>query len=247
MQEDTMEESVVFRAQFMVAWPIWAGGYPTQQQALRVFEEHRETLVGALHERLHSLLGTGFSLGDLHCQIGTHSPIRGLWPQGYVPNSINIVVVVSAPDSRLQQLSNLTSRVEDAVEGLADMLSTFSLTHMPGAQQGANIYDVASRWEPGPLNELVFDPNTGQLVVLNELVFDPNTGQLVVRMKGDSAPSDEIPVNAIKGFDHRVGRFGPLKIMSESLKAPVLRCVGAFAAYLGNWGGRRHDQGPIML
>lgn len=144
-----MEESAVFRALYVVAWPIWAGGYPTQQEALRAFEDHREPMTAAIEERLHLLLGASFSLAKLHCQVGTHSPVSGLWPRDFVPNSINIVVVVNAPSSTLPP-GNLTSRVADAVEDLGGLLYTFSLAYMLGAKEGANIYDVTSRWDAGP-------------------------------------------------------------------------------------------------
>lgn len=145
-----MDKSTVFRALYVVAWPIWAGGYPTQQQALNAFEVHRKHLTVAIGDRLQSLLGATFSLAELHCQIGTHSPVSGLWPRDYVPNSINVVVVVNAPASSLQPSGNLTSKVADAVEDIGGVLSTFSLTYLPGAKEGANIYDVTSRWDAGP-------------------------------------------------------------------------------------------------
>lgn len=145
-----MEENAVFRALLVVAWPIWAGGYPTQQQALRAFEDRRDALAATIGDRLHSLLGPTFSLAELHFQIGTHSPVSGLWPRDYVPNSINIVVVVNASNSSLLSTGNLTSKVTDAVEDIGGLLSTFSRTYMPHAKEGANIYDVTNRWDPGP-------------------------------------------------------------------------------------------------
>lgn len=56
-----MEATTVFRAQFIIAWPIWAGGYPTPEQALQVVEQHKAAIVAMFNERLHSLLGEEFS------------------------------------------------------------------------------------------------------------------------------------------------------------------------------------------
>jgi hypothetical protein len=142
-----MKETTVFRAQFIVAWPIWAGGYPTQQQALEVVEQNRVAIIAMLNERLHSLLGEEYSIQELQRQLGTYTPISGLWPDNPPPNSVNLITIIGASQSAAPK-SNLADKIANTVEDLAGLLSAFSKEEMPGAASGANIYDVTSQWDP---------------------------------------------------------------------------------------------------
>jgi hypothetical protein len=173
-QEEMMKYGVVFRVQLTIAWPIWAGGYPTQEEALQVLNQQRDTFVALLEERLQLLLGNGFSLSNFVCQIGAYVPISSLFPAYYVPNSISLLLEVSAQYSSLMESNNSSSKITDAVEDLAGLIKTFSMTHMPGASDGANLYDVSSRWDPGPallhtesdeIEEVIKLPQQGQLDV----------------------------------------------------------------------------------
>ena len=47
-------------------------------------------------------------------------------------------------------------------------------------------------------------------------------------------------------FDHRVGYFWALTITLESSNTSCLWRLGALASYIGNLGGRRHDQDHPM-
>ena len=56
--------------------------------------------------------------------------------------------------------------------------------------------------------------------------------------------SDSIVFRRERGFHHRVGHLLALSMTLQALNASFLRCFGVAASPLGNWGGRRHDQGP---
>jgi hypothetical protein len=144
-----MLDDVVFRAQFAIAWPIWAGGYPTQSDALQVLQLGETALRAALTERLRQLLDVDLRV-ELDSRIGAHAPLNGLWPKDYVPNSVDLFAVVYAPGVGVRHLANLTSRIGDAVEDVAGLVAGFAREQMPGAKRGANLYDVSGRWDPGP-------------------------------------------------------------------------------------------------
>jgi len=85
-----------FKAEFVIAWPIWAGGYPIQANALRALNKKKKVLVTTLEERLHSLLDVGFSIDELNYRIGGYSAIFGLFPSDYPPNSLILQMSVNA-------------------------------------------------------------------------------------------------------------------------------------------------------
>lgn len=142
-----MKETTVFRAQFIIAWPIWAGGYPTQEQALQVIEQNKAAIVAMFNERLHSLLGEEFFIQGFHYQLGAHAPISGLWPNNLLSNSVNLITIVGASQT-VASARNLTDKIANAVEDLAGLLSAFSKERMPHAAAGANLYDVTNGWDP---------------------------------------------------------------------------------------------------
>jgi len=143
-----MKETTVFRAQFIIAWPIWAGGYPTQEQALQVIEQNKAAIVAMFNERLHSLLGEEFFIQGFHYQIGAHAPISGLWPNNLLSNSVNLITIVGASQT-VASARNLTDKIANAVEDLAGLLSAFSKERMPHAAAGANLYDGVHSRVPG--------------------------------------------------------------------------------------------------
>src|SRR5579864_2665194 len=118
-----MEETTVFRAQFIIAWPIWAGGYPTREQALQVVEQHKAAIVAMFNERLHSLLGEEFFIQELQCQLGAYTPISGLWPNSLLQNSVNLITIIGTSQT-VAPARNLTDKIGNAVEDLAGLLSS---------------------------------------------------------------------------------------------------------------------------
>jgi hypothetical protein len=135
----------VFRVRFIVAWPIWAGGYPDQQESLRVLNQHRATVSNHLETQVRSILGQEFRLADFHYDIGTYAPIGGDRPKTPTPNSVELYVAVNAPSSAssaLRGYANLSRAVSDLTEDIRGLIQTLFITYMPGVSQGANIYIV---------------------------------------------------------------------------------------------------------
>lgn len=138
----------VFSARFVVAWPIWAGGYPDQQDALRTLNAAKEVLYSALSERVSSLLGNEFSLNKFVYHAGGHSPIDGLQSRDYASNSLELFIEVFAPIDELKKQKNISSTVAELVKELTGLCTRFFRKQMPGALEGANLYEVKSDWNP---------------------------------------------------------------------------------------------------
>ena len=71
----------VLRVQLIVAWPVWAGGYPKQGEAFAQFQSFSSALVTELQRCVDSSLGPEFRVTELHCTQGGHSLISGLSPR----------------------------------------------------------------------------------------------------------------------------------------------------------------------
>src|SRR5438093_13704239 len=140
-----MEPQTLFRARFTVAWPIWAGGYPNQREALDTLAAYEDIVMRDVKERVNSLLGQGFTLSAFQYYAGSHNPIVGLWPRTHDPNSITFLIEVEANSETLLAHKDLTNKITDVAGDLEGMIATFFRTYMPHAQEGANIYDVESR------------------------------------------------------------------------------------------------------
>jgi transposase len=51
--------------------------------------------------------------------------------------------------------------------------------------------------------------------------------------------------SGLKGFDHRIGHFRPLRIIGTTPNSSALNGLGASTWDRSRWGGRRHDQGRL--
>jgi hypothetical protein len=147
MAENTLLRTA-FRAQFDVAWPIWAGGYPTQEVALDTLGQCEADLRFAVEQRMKQLLGVKFELATFNYQGSGYRPISNLWPSTHPPNSVSIFVEVEAPEEFLIPSESLEDLCSPSVEDIAGLITTFFRDRMPGASAGADIYDVETRWDP---------------------------------------------------------------------------------------------------
>lgn len=138
------------RAQFSLAWSVWAGGYPKPEEALGVLSGLREQLQRSVVQRLDSYLGAHFEVLDLQFQIGGYRPIKGLWPNSRPPNSLDIFLTIRTTSSTVSTYGGVAKGIEGLVTGLANSIKVFSQENMPGARRGANAYDVEARWETRP-------------------------------------------------------------------------------------------------
>src|SRR5215469_3583289 len=96
---EPLPERCVFRARYTVAWPIWAGGYPTQGSALSTLDEHASELTAQMRAHLLSSFGDQFDKQfetKLSWQANDYQPIPGLSPRSSVPNSVELTVTVLA-------------------------------------------------------------------------------------------------------------------------------------------------------
>jgi hypothetical protein len=140
----------MFRASFDVAWPLWAGGYPSQDEALKVLKDSEGDLRFAIEQRIKQLFGVELELSQFRYQGGSYRAITNLWPRDNPPNSLNLLLEVRAPETIINRREGLDVAIPEAVEDLATLVMTFFRDRMPGARRGANIYDVETRWDPGP-------------------------------------------------------------------------------------------------
>src|SRR5437773_11490034 len=107
MANNSTSKHSVFRADFDVAWPVWAGGYPSQKKALEIFAQNEADLRFAIEQRMKQLLGVEFELALFRHQGSGHRPIASLWPKSHPPNSLSLLVEVRAPDAALRLGENL--------------------------------------------------------------------------------------------------------------------------------------------
>jgi hypothetical protein len=138
------------RAQFSLAWSVWAGGYPQPEEALGVLRGLREQLQRSVVQHLETYLGANFEVLDLQFQIGGYRPIKGLWPNSRPPNSLDIFLTARATSSALSRYGGVANGIESLVTSLSNSIKAFSQENMPGARRGANAYDVEARWETRP-------------------------------------------------------------------------------------------------
>jgi hypothetical protein len=113
--------------QVAIAWPIWAGGYPSIDAALGSLQtEHVDEL--------------GF---DVEFGPGPYEPIDGLSPREQVDNSV-VGIARLGPTSTRESLD---------AESLSAALDAFVQARLPEATRGANIYNVrVERLPLGPSN-----------------------------------------------------------------------------------------------
>jgi hypothetical protein len=194
----TIPRSVI-RAAFSIAWPIWAGGYPTVDVALATargqLSSWREVLVDIL-----ARLGTGWVILEVACTAGGYRPIEGLEPKSLTQNSLEIEVLLDGADQALN-VTAVWAGISQVCAFFSNILQSTVEAEMPGALLGANVYDAAYRWyapssfspeptsgdPPGPLLRFtLLDGHESEFawVLLDEWVGgrleeDPRTGQIL--------------------------------------------------------------------
>ena len=134
---------------FVIAWPIWAGGYPTPAAALRSMSESRPMLVATLEAPLRERFGEAVELDVPPPTLGGYAPIDGLRPAAPAPNSLRLSVTVRRRDGAHLPTPIDGATLTQVVEALRARLEALVRERMPGARQGANLYDVLASREGG--------------------------------------------------------------------------------------------------
>jgi hypothetical protein len=127
-----------------VAWPIWAGGYPAQVEALDAVSSHVDELERLLSRQFTSSLASEVRV-SVAWAVGDHVPVEDLRPESPGPNSLTLLITIEmgmdSPDARRGAPERLAGLVVSAVK-------TFVLDTMPVARSGADIYEVKLvRWD----------------------------------------------------------------------------------------------------
>jgi hypothetical protein len=130
-------------AQFTVAWPVWAGGYPSPEQALDAMNRARERLRDNFSSVLRSYLDTPFTILDLGFDLGGYTPIENLRPKSQPPNSLHIYLKMRTTALSFSRYETLDWGLQGLVVGLGNSLESFSRLIMGSG----SIYDVRGRFE----------------------------------------------------------------------------------------------------
>ena len=93
----------ILRARLSVAWPVWAGGYPTVDQALSAVSDLGNVLTVEMVPRFAEVFGSEPLVFDVSVSGGGYRSVPGLWPRGHPPNSIDVFL---AKSRRLGSRSN---------------------------------------------------------------------------------------------------------------------------------------------
>lgn len=123
-----MEPEGATTFQVAIAWPIWAGGYPTVDEALAAIEGRAAEIVSVLDvdEPASSSPRVNVEFGP-----GDHRELADLNSRGTAPNSVLGAVRIDA-----------TADGSGSTDAVRRVFEAFVGDHMPGARQGANLYDV---------------------------------------------------------------------------------------------------------
>ncbi|HZO27377.1 MAG TPA: P-loop NTPase fold protein [Chloroflexota bacterium] len=137
-------EDDVFKV--VIAWPIWAGGYPTIEEALAAVTAHHAELETSMSDEVGRILMTiqsaqrPFGAGkysELSFGAGDYQPVSGLNPgPRQSPNSLLGTVQIR----HHRPLDALTTR--RIVVAIRSTTEAFAHRRMPGASAGANQYEV---------------------------------------------------------------------------------------------------------
>jgi hypothetical protein len=152
----------IFTATFVIAWPIWAGGYPSVPAAVEALREHVSQLRAALVEAISQELGPHFLMAYLDVrpagsQVMSYTSARG------EPNSLRVQIHVQAPEETARQPRDWAHDIDRTVDHAAHALQSLAMTVMPDAMQGANLYEVTARSSIAP--DLVDIPSRAPLPV----------------------------------------------------------------------------------
>jgi hypothetical protein len=133
------------RTVFNLAWPIWAGGYPTVDIALATARGQLARWQEALVDTL-ARLGTNWSILGVACTVGGYRPIEGLEPATHIPNSLEVEVLIGGAGQAPSATAFFAS-ISQVCTLFSTVLQSAAKTEMPGALSGANLYDAAYRWD----------------------------------------------------------------------------------------------------
>jgi hypothetical protein len=163
---DLTEDIAVFRVHLSLAWPIWAGGYPSQAEAVASLDAKSPEITDDFAAKLQAALGSEYVVLSSWVSMGGYEPIEGLFPAAPAPNSVYLDVAVGGNRQRLPRVDDIGGTIERICRDFEGVLGVKARAEMPNAAAGANLYDVISRWDAGAGLALVEAPgeSVGPLV-----------------------------------------------------------------------------------
>lgn len=123
-----------------VAWPVWAGGYPEVRVAHRILEQDQQVLEDDVRRLV---AGQDFSFAGLPVDIGGYKSLQGLTPESERANSLQLSIALEGSRTGGENVRSLA----DLLQSIERLTKEFVLGRMPGAQEGANLYEVRGRWD----------------------------------------------------------------------------------------------------
>jgi hypothetical protein len=136
---DQPDQVEVFSAYFNVTWPSPLYEREQGTSIYQSFVENRTALIHEIRERI------------LEYYPDESMSIKVF----YRERSVEIAVILLGAYTAVKDYTDLRAGVISIVEDLGKVIRRFFQNKMPGAQQGANAYDVVSRWKPGSAFYLV--------------------------------------------------------------------------------------------
>lgn len=122
--------------QVIVAWPIWAGGYPTIEEALEAMARRDDEFAAVVSRAVTAVSSAtnviGHSFGP-----GKYRPLSGLDPGPRAASNSLLGNVVINPGDPLDAATTNT-----LANAIGSTTREFAQRHMPGAGTGANLYEV---------------------------------------------------------------------------------------------------------
>jgi hypothetical protein len=213
---DPINSELAFSARFVAAWPVWAGGYPTPAEALERTTGLRETLLRSIQEFLNSKPALLLIVHDLQVRQGEFEPIKGLSPRAPAANSQEVSLTVHTRLPATESRTLLSNALPEIVEKLSPVVRNFFRTQMPGAPQGANLYDVQHSWEPAP-NIPIRDAKVKNAKAPRETgMWVPKSARVPKVRPSDSVPAIR-PMNPSFVTSLKSGRPAPYVILRPRL------------------------------
>jgi hypothetical protein len=125
----------IFQVHYVVGWPVWAGGYHTQQEALAAANADVRNLEALVSSSLRGFIPRSEPVSVMW-QLGGYRAIQGLNPPSPVPNSLKLAITIFVWGRRNKTFDDV------AAGSIAYVIEDWVERSMPGADKGANIYDV---------------------------------------------------------------------------------------------------------
>jgi predicted MPP superfamily phosphohydrolase len=141
--DQSTTDQTAHEVRLVIAWPIWAGGYPKQEDVVALISENRHSIESQLVRFVHSLIDSTAVVSEIAYTANGYVEMAGLLPRELMANSVVITFTVLVP-------RNPSARPAPATLGaaLAGVVREFCLRSIPETQRGANAFEVSGSWLP---------------------------------------------------------------------------------------------------